>query len=71
VSPPMGFNSWNFYHCNIDENTVKAVIDAIAEGPLKAAGCSAASCVFAWARRAIRRSCAMHTAHGRRCVEDT
>ena len=22
-SPPMGFNSWNFYHCNIDENIVK------------------------------------------------
>lgn len=20
--PPMGFNSWNFYHCNINENTV-------------------------------------------------
>lgn len=37
-SPPMGFNSWNFYHCNIDENTVKAVIDTIADGPLKAAG---------------------------------
>ena len=26
LSPPMGFNSWNFYHCNIDENTVKQVI---------------------------------------------
>ena len=36
--PPMGFNSWNFYHCNIDENTVKAIVDAIADGPLKAAG---------------------------------
>ena len=36
--PPMGFNSWNFYHCNIDENTVKAIVDAIANGPLKAAG---------------------------------
>ena len=36
--PPMGFNSWNFYHCNIDENTVKAIVDAIAAGPLKAAG---------------------------------
>ena len=36
--PPMGFNSWNFYHCNIDENTVKAVMDTIADGPLKAVG---------------------------------
>lgn len=26
-SPPMGFNSWNFYHCNIDENIVKAMVD--------------------------------------------
>jgi hypothetical protein len=22
-SPPLGFNSWNFYHCNIDENEIK------------------------------------------------
>jgi hypothetical protein len=22
-SPPMGTNTWNFYHCNIDENIVK------------------------------------------------
>ena len=37
-SPPLGTNTWNFYHCNIDENTVKAIVDAIAGGPLKAAG---------------------------------
>jgi len=36
--PPMGFNSWNFYHCNIDENTVKAVVDAIATNGMKEAG---------------------------------
>ena len=33
-----GFNSWNFYHCNIDENTVKAVLDAIATNGMKEAG---------------------------------
>jgi len=27
MSPPMGFNSWNFYHCNIDENIVKQMAD--------------------------------------------
>jgi hypothetical protein len=27
TSPPMGFNSWNFYHCNIDENIVKQMAD--------------------------------------------
>eukprot|EP00658_Telonema_sp_P-2_P053634 TRINITY_DN4221_c0_g2_i11.p1 TRINITY_DN4221_c0_g2~~TRINITY_DN4221_c0_g2_i11.p1 ORF type:complete len:727 (-),score=188.39 TRINITY_DN4221_c0_g2_i11:280-2460(-) len=37
-SPPMGFNSWNFYHCNIDENTVKAIVDAMASNGMKEAG---------------------------------
>jgi alpha-galactosidase len=37
-SPPMGFNSWNFYHCNIDENTVKAIVDAIATNGMKQVG---------------------------------
>ena len=37
-SPPMGFNSWNFYHCNIDEDTVRAVIDAMVSNGMKDAG---------------------------------
>jgi alpha-galactosidase len=37
-TPPMGFNSWNFYHCNIDERTVMGVIDAIASNGMKEAG---------------------------------
>lgn len=28
-TPPMGFNSWNFYHCNIDENEIKHIADAM------------------------------------------
>eukprot|EP00656_Telonema_subtile_P039805 TRINITY_DN44889_c0_g2_i1.p1 TRINITY_DN44889_c0_g2~~TRINITY_DN44889_c0_g2_i1.p1 ORF type:complete len:327 (+),score=91.75 TRINITY_DN44889_c0_g2_i1:704-1684(+) len=36
--PPMGFNSWNFYHCNIDENVLKAVMDAMASNGMKEAG---------------------------------
>jgi hypothetical protein len=38
MTPPMGFNSWNFYHCNIDEITVRGVIDAIASNGMKEAG---------------------------------
>ena len=34
----MGFNSWNFYHCNIDENTVKAIADAMASSGMLDAG---------------------------------
>jgi alpha-galactosidase len=37
-TPPMGFNSWNFYHCNIDENIVKAIADAIASNGMIQAG---------------------------------
>jgi len=64
-SPPMGFNSWNYYvrekllallltllldllradcsprsrqHCNIDENTVKAVMDAFVTNGMRDAG---------------------------------
>eukprot|EP00750_Incisomonas_marina_P011167 INCI16350.5.p1 GENE.INCI16350.5~~INCI16350.5.p1 ORF type:complete len:812 (+),score=130.53 INCI16350.5:666-3101(+) len=40
LSPPMGFNSWNFYHCNIDENIVKSIADAMATNGMKAAGYS-------------------------------
>lgn len=36
--PPMGWNSWNFYHCNIDENSVKAIADAMVENGMKDAG---------------------------------
>ena len=36
--PPMGFNTWNFYHCNADENIVKAIADAVVENKMKDAG---------------------------------
>jgi len=25
LTPPLGFNSWNFYHCNIDERAIKQI----------------------------------------------
>eukprot|EP00040_Diaphanoeca_grandis_P027821 m.159215 g.159215 ORF g.159215 m.159215 type:complete len:969 (-) comp31127_c1_seq1:249-3155(-) len=35
-SPPMGFNSWNFYHCNIDENIVKSMADRFVSSGMSA-----------------------------------
>ncbi|MFE7552789.1 alpha-galactosidase [Streptomyces gardneri] len=29
LTPPMGWNSWNKFHCNVTEAKVKAVVDAI------------------------------------------
>jgi hypothetical protein len=38
TEPPMGFNSWNYYHCNIDENTIKALADVMETNGMKDAG---------------------------------
>ena len=37
-SPPLGFNSWNYYHCNIDENAIKAIALAMAKNGMRDAG---------------------------------
>ena len=29
LTPPMGWNSWNKFACNIDENIIKGVADAM------------------------------------------
>ncbi|KHG27478.1 Alpha-galactosidase [Gossypium arboreum] len=31
-TPPMGWNSWNHFHCDIDEKTIKSTDDCWAEG---------------------------------------
>lgn len=36
--PPMGWNSWNKFACNIDEQTVRRMADAMASNGMKAAG---------------------------------
>lgn len=36
--PPMGWNSWNKFGCEINENIVKEVADAMASNGMKAAG---------------------------------
>eukprot|EP00055_Hartaetosiga_balthica_P012985 m.64883 g.64883 ORF g.64883 m.64883 type:complete len:906 (-) comp8128_c0_seq1:94-2811(-) len=38
LSPPMGFNSWNFYHCNINEMVIRSVAAAMIGNGMKAAG---------------------------------
>ena len=37
-TPPMGWNSWNFYNCHIDEAKVKQMADAMATNGMKEAG---------------------------------
>ncbi|MES2443116.1 MAG: glycoside hydrolase family 27 protein [Pseudomonadota bacterium] len=38
LTPPMGWNSWNKFACNIDEATVRGVTDAIVASGMKDAG---------------------------------
>ncbi len=38
LTPPMGWNSWNKFACNVDENLVKQVADAMVSTGMKAAG---------------------------------
>ncbi|RWR90367.1 Alpha-galactosidase 2 [Cinnamomum micranthum f. kanehirae] len=37
-SPPMGWNSWNHFHCNIDEKLIRATADAMVSTGLSAVG---------------------------------
>jgi alpha-galactosidase len=38
LTPPMGWNSWNHYGCNIDETLIKRTADAIVSSGLRDAG---------------------------------
>ena len=37
-TPPMGWNSWNFFNCNISEEKIKKMADAMASNGMKEAG---------------------------------
>jgi alpha-galactosidase len=37
-TPAMGWNSWNFFRCNINETVIKEVADAIVASGLRDAG---------------------------------
>lgn len=38
LSPPMGWNSWNHFHCDISEQTVKEIASAMASNGMAEAG---------------------------------
>ena len=38
LPPPMGWNSWNKFACNVNEATIRATADAIASNGMKGAG---------------------------------
>lgn len=40
LTPPMGWNSWNKFACNVDENLIKETADAMVSSGMKAAGYS-------------------------------
>ncbi len=37
-TPPMGWNSWNLFACNINENLIKEIADAMVQSGMKDAG---------------------------------
>jgi alpha-galactosidase len=38
LTPPMGWNSWNKFGCNVDEKTIREIADAMASSGMKDAG---------------------------------
>lgn len=38
LTPPMGINSWNAFHCNVDERKIRAMADAVVTSGLAKAG---------------------------------
>ncbi|ALM47947.1 alpha-galactosidase [Flavobacterium psychrophilum] len=38
LTPPMGWNSWNKFSCNVDENLIKQMADAMVSSGMKDAG---------------------------------
>lgn len=37
-TPPMGWNSWNYFHCDVSEDLIKEMADAMVESGMKDAG---------------------------------
>jgi alpha-galactosidase len=38
LTPPMGWNSWNKFGCNVSEDTIKSMADAVVKSGMKDAG---------------------------------
>ena len=48
--PPMGWNSWNTFGPEIDEQVIRETIDAMADGPFRQAGYEYVVIDDCWAR---------------------
>ena len=49
LTPPMGLNSWNAFHCNVDERKMRAMADALVSTGLQKAGFNyGESCGLCW-----------------------
>jgi len=38
LTPPMGWNSWNKFACNVSEDMIKSMADAMVKSGMKEAG---------------------------------
>src|SRR5512138_1533156 len=38
LTPPMGWNSWNYFGCNVSDSMIRGMADAMATNGMKAAG---------------------------------
>ena len=38
LTPPMGWNSWNYFACNVSDSIIRSMADAMATNGMKAAG---------------------------------
>src|SRR5271155_2355624 len=38
LTPPMGWNSWNKFQCNVSEDMIKSMADAVVKSGMKDAG---------------------------------
>src|ERR1700757_5466690 len=38
LTPPMGWNSWNKFHCNVSEDLIKSMADGMVSSGMKDAG---------------------------------
>ncbi|BBH00848.1 alpha-galactosidase 2 [Prunus dulcis] len=50
-TPPMGWNSWNHFQCNINESTVKTIVDALVSTGLAAVGYKYVNLDDCWAEK--------------------
>ncbi|CAN0908997.1 Alpha-galactosidase 1 [Linum grandiflorum] len=51
MTPPMGWNSWNHFHCNISETTIKATADALVSSGLARLGYTYVNIDDCWAEK--------------------